>query len=226
MAVQQGAIAVVSETIPVTLEAAEKLPMRSRRPAWPASSLVELAEVDVAVGVLADHHHIGDRLPPGQLVGVVLVRPDEHHRPLPRRDPVRQPVAVVQVGRDAQVEDADELVDGGGAARPAEQDHGVVVAADGVADDPPRVLAEPGRLQAGARALGVGVGVAGQDLVADEVLDEGQGPARGGVVGVDDPPRAVRPVHHLPVTDDRCPDPLDQRRRCRLLRVQAHPLSP
>ena len=73
----------VSETMPVTFEAAEKLPMRSGRPAWPASSSLELAEVDVAVGVLADHHHLGDRLAPGQLVGVVLERPGEHHRPLP-----------------------------------------------------------------------------------------------------------------------------------------------
>jgi hypothetical protein len=86
-----------------------------------------------------------------------------------------------------------------------------VVAAHGVADDPPRVLAEPGRLQARARALGVGVGVAGQDLGADEVLDERQRPAGGGVVGVDDPPGPVRPVHHLAVADDRRPDPLDQR---------------
>ncbi len=106
---------VVSETMPVTLEAAEKLPMRSGRPAWPTSSSLELAEVDVAVGVLADHHHLGDRLAPRQLVGVVLVRPDEHHRPLAGRDRSDEPVAVVQVGRDAQVEDADELVDGGGA---------------------------------------------------------------------------------------------------------------
>ena len=34
------------------------------------------------------------------------------------------------------------------------------------------VLAQPGGLQAGAAALGVGVGVAGEHLVADEVLDE------------------------------------------------------
>jgi hypothetical protein len=61
------------------------------------------------------------------------------------------------------------------AARAGEDHHGVVVAADGVADDRARVLAQPGGLQAGAAGLGVGVGVARQHLVADEVLDEGQG---------------------------------------------------
>ena len=42
-----------------------------------------------------------------------------------------------------------------------------------VADDPPRVLAQPGGLQSGAARLGVGVGVGREHLVADEVLDEG-----------------------------------------------------
>ena len=49
------------------------------------------------------------------------------------------------------------------------------VAADGLVDDPPRVLAQAGGLQPGARRLGVGVRVAGQHLVADEVLDEAEG---------------------------------------------------
>ena len=49
------------------------------------------------------------------------------------------------------------------------------------------VLAQPRGLQAGAAGLGVGVGVARQHLVADEVLDERQRPARRGVVGVGDP---------------------------------------
>src|SRR6478672_7028071 len=57
-------------------------------------------------------------------------------------------------------------------------------------------------VQPGARALGAGVGVAGEDLVADEVLDEGQATARGGVVRVRDAARAVGAVHHLVVTDD------------------------
>ena len=45
-----------------------------------------------------------------------------------------------------------------------------------VADDPARVLAKPGGLKAGAGHLAVGVGVQRHDLVADVVLEEGQGP--------------------------------------------------
>ena len=78
------------------------------------------------------------------------------------------------------------------------------------------VLAQPRRLQAGARRLGVGVGVAGEDLVADEVLDEAQRPPRRGVVGIGDPMRAVRPVHHLIVADDGFADPAQQRCLSRL----------
>ena len=54
------------------------------------------------------------------------------------------------------------------------------------------VLAQPRRLQAGAAGLGVRVGVAGQHLVADEVLDEGQGATGCRVVGIGDPARPVR----------------------------------
>ena len=50
------------------------------------SSRLQVGEVDMAVGVLADHHHLGDRLAPRQLVGVVLVRADEHDRPPGLRD--------------------------------------------------------------------------------------------------------------------------------------------
>ena len=73
-------------------------------------------------------------------------------------------------------EDADHLVDRAGRAGAGEDDHGLLVAADRVADDLPGVLAQPGGLQAGAGGLGVGVGVAGQHLVADEVLDEARRP--------------------------------------------------
>ena len=44
--------------------------------------LLQLVEVDVAVRVLVDHDDVGDRLPPGELVGVVFVGSEEHHRPL------------------------------------------------------------------------------------------------------------------------------------------------
>ena len=93
----------------------------------------------------------------------------------------------------------------GGAA--AGEDHGgVVVAVHRVVDDPAGVLAQPGGLQAGAAALGVGVGVARQHLVADEVLEERQRSAARRVVGVRHPPRAERAAHQLVVADHRLAD--------------------
>ncbi len=151
-----------------------------QRPAGEPGHLpLQVGQVDVAVGVLADDHHLGDRLAPGELVGVVLVRADEHHRPLACRDLPGELVPVVQAGRDAQLEDADELVHRGGRAGPAEDDQVIVGAADRTMNDLAGVLAQPGRLQAGAGALGVSVGIPRQHLLAGEVLDEVQsrGPA-------------------------------------------------
>ncbi len=168
-------------------------------------------DVDQAVGVLRDDDDVGDRLPPGQLVGVVLERPDEHHRPAITGDVRAQGEAVVEVGRDSEIEYADEPVDRPGRARAAEQHDVLDAAANTLAYESPCVLAEPGGLQAGARGLGVGVGVAGEDLVPDEVLDERQRPAGGGVIGVGHPARAVRAGHDLVVADHRGPDPVEQR---------------
>ena len=165
-------------------------------------SLPQHRDVDVAVEVLRDDDDVGDALTPHDLVGVVLVGADEDDRALVGGDEIARVPTVLEVRRDAQSEDADELVDGPGAARTGEDDHRLVVTADGVTDRATGVLAQPGRLQARARALGVGVGVAGEHLVADEVLDEGQAATRGGVVGVGDPSRAVGPVHHLVLADD------------------------
>ena len=103
-----------------------------------------------------------------------------------------------------------------GAARPGEDHDGVVVAVHGVVDDPPGVLAQPGRLQAGAAALGVRVGVAGQHLVADEVLEEGQGPPGCRVVGVRHPAPAVGGGHHVVLTDDGLANAAHQRLLARL----------
>ncbi len=162
----------------------------------------EPGEVDVAVGVLGNGDHVGDRLTPRYFIGVVLERPDEHDRALIGGDVLRQVVAVVEIGRQPQVHDADQLVDRPGGPRPAEDHAGFLVTANGITNDPAGILAQPRRLQAGARRFGVGVGVAGEDLVADEVLDEAQRPTRGGVVGVGDAMRSVRAVHHLVVADD------------------------
>ena len=106
-----------------------------------------------------------------------------------------------------QVEDADELVDRRRSS-PSRRRSRTVSSSPPTASwmiarasSRSRVVCRPG-----AAGLGVGVRVAGQHLVADEVLDEGQRPAAGGVVGVGDPARAVGPVHHLVVADDRLAD--------------------
>ncbi len=178
--------------------------------------LAQVVEAHPAVGVLADDHDVGDRLAPGHLVRVVLVRADEHHRALVARDLLAQLPAVLEGRGDAQPEHPDQLVDRPGAPRPGEDHHGVVVAVHGVADDAARVLAQPGGLQAGSAALGVGVGVAGQHLVADEVLEEGQRPTGCRVVGVRDPAPPVGGGHHVVLTDDGLANAAHQRLLARL----------
>ena len=57
----------------------------------------------------------------------------------------------------------------------------------------------------------MGVGIAGQHLGPDEVLDEGRPTAGSGVVGVGHPARAVGARQHLVVADDALSDALQQR---------------
>ena len=73
--------------------------------------LLEARDIDVPVLVLGDHDDVGERLAPGQLVRVMLERPDEDHRALALGDVRRQAVAAVEIGGQPQVEDADQLVD-------------------------------------------------------------------------------------------------------------------
>lgn len=181
-----------------------------RTVAKPAQVGLEVVEVDVTVDVLADRHHVRDRLSPGQLVAVVLERSDEDHRALVRGDVVGQAVAAVEVGGEAQVQGGDQPVDRAGRPRPAEQHDVLLTRADRLTDDLASVLAKAGRLQAGARALGVGVAVERQHGGADEVLDEVQRAARRRVVGVGDAPRTVGAVEHLALTDHPAPHALDQ----------------
>src|SRR4029079_13198821 len=95
---------------------------------------------------------------------------------------------------------------------PREDHYGLLVPAHRVPDDRAGVLPEPGGLQAGARGLGVGVGVARQYLIPDEVLDEAERAAGGRVVGVRDATWPEWSPHHLVITDDRFTDATQQRR--------------
>jgi len=152
-----------------------------------------------------------DRLAPGQLVAVVLVRPHEDHRAFLDRDAVTQAVSVVELGREAQSQHVHQLVDGAGRARAREHDRVALrVGPQSVSDDAPRLLPEARRLEARARRLGVGVGIARQDRGPDVVLDEAQATPRCRVVGVRDAARSEGSFDDLVVADDRRADELDE----------------
>ena len=183
--------------MPVTLEAAENAPMRSGRSAywtsrscstavsmWPSrsSGMVTTSQMDSRQGSSFEWCSNGPMKTTGRSsAGIWADRPYFSSRSAGMRRlrmPISLSIAAVAAG--------------------AAEDHDrVVVAAHGVPDDPSRVLAEPGRLQPGAAGLGVGVGIARQDLAADEVLDEGQGPAA---------PGAAEDHHRLVVAADGVPD--------------------
>lgn len=86
---------------------------------------------------------------------------------------------VVKAQGDPQPEDPDELADRDCSSEPATGDHRVLVPADRIACDCARVVTLPGGLQAGAVGPSVGVRLPGEHLIASEVVDEGQRPARG-----------------------------------------------
>ena len=173
----------------------------------------EVGQVDMPVGVFADNDDVGNRLTPGQLVGMMLIGPDEHDGTLRFRDPRGEAETFIQPGRDAQFQNADQLVHRCRRPGPAEDDQVIVCAADRLPDDPAGVLTQPRRLQSRRRALGMGIRIARQNRIVDEVLDEVQCPSRRGVVRIRDAAGAERPVDQLALPDDAPPDPLEQRRR-------------
>ncbi len=163
--------------------------------------LLEHFPVDAAIEGFIDHHDVGDRFAPRQLVGVVLVGADEDHRPLRRRNPLRKAPCAVEIGGDAQIEDLDQAVNGPRRARPRKEHDILRRRAHGVADDPPRVLPESRRLPTCAGRHGVGVAVERQHFTADEVLDERQRSPRCRVVRVGHAARAERAVEGAILAD-------------------------
>ena len=90
----------------------------------------------MAAGVRADRHHLSDRLPPWQFVGVVLVRADEYHRALCGRDAQAARVAGGLASRAPQSQNCGQLVHRAGGARPAEDDQAAIAGAtDRVRDE-------------------------------------------------------------------------------------------
>ena len=125
--------------------------------------------------------------------------------------------AVLEGGRDPQTRDADELVDGAGAPRAGEDDDRLVVPPTASrmirrASSRRRVVCRPVPEDSCAHG--------GEDLLADEVLDEGESPARCRVVGIGTA-RAVGPGQHLVLPDDRLADRFEQV-RCRDVILTAH----
>jgi len=142
---------------------------------------------------------------------VVLVGTDEDDRSLAGGDQRRQAVPLLEPLWNAEAERTHDLVDRAGGAGTAEEHDIVLRAPDGGVHDAARVVAQAHRLQASGQRLGVRVGVQRQDLVADEVLDEAQRPAGGGVVGVHDALGPERSRQDEVVPDHRTPDQLDER---------------
>ena len=87
----------VSETMPVTLLAAENEPIFNGRSAYRSSSARRLSWLIWPSGP-GDDDDIGDALAPDQLVAVVLVRADEDDRPIFSGDVLGQVVAVLELG--------------------------------------------------------------------------------------------------------------------------------
>ena len=184
---------------------------------------LETGEVDPAVVILGDHNDVGQRFAPGQLVAVVLIRADEHDRALGRRDRRAEVVAIVEIGRQADLETVDEPVDGTGGPGAGEQDDVLGRGrADRLGDDPPGVFSEARGLETRARRLRVRVAVQRQDRLSDEILDEREGAAGCRVVGVCHAPQAERADDRLVVADHVGADRLDEcRGRGRLLHYGA-----
>ncbi len=147
---------------------------------------------------------------------MVLVGADEHDRALRRRDPGAQVPAIIEIGRDPQLEHVDEAVDGTGRAGSTEHD-GMArgIATHALEDQAAGLLAEAGRLEARAGGLRVGVRVQRQDGVPDVVLDEREGPPGRRVVRVGHASHPVRSGHGLVIADDGCTHQVDERVRPR-----------
>ena len=141
----------------------------------------------------------------------MLKRADENHRAFRQRDVLGKAVAVIEIRWNAKVHDSQQLVDCPGGARSAEDHTRLVVATNRVVNDSSGIFTQTGSLQPSARRLGMGVGVTGEYFFADVILNEGERPARGGVIGISDPVRPIRPVHHLVITNNRFTNPVQQR---------------
>ena len=97
-------IAFVSEMIPVTFEAAENDPIFIGRSPYSTSRACSSVRLILAVKIPVILYDVGDGLPPGQLVGMMLVWTDEDHWPLVWRYLVDEVVGIVEGSGEPDLE--------------------------------------------------------------------------------------------------------------------------
>ena len=154
---------------------------------------LEIREVDLPLVGEADLHHLGDRLQPGQLVGVVLVGADEDHRPLVAGNGARELVLALQRLGDAPAQQAHQLVDRRGGAGPDEEHLVLRAGVHRAADHPARLLAQLGHHPPGGGDGGVRVRVE-RSHPPQPGLDEVQVAPGGRQIGVGHQPPPVGAV--------------------------------
>ncbi len=186
-----------------------------------AQQLLEVREVDAAVGGEVHLDDGRESLSPGDFVRVVLVGPDEHDRlarllvaaeglVLLGAEELAQLVADRLAGRGRQehAEDLLQLVDRAGRAGAAGDDAALRARVHRALDRGLRLVQQPAHAAAGQVVLGVRVRV--DPLQRLQVaLDEHQAAAGGRVVAVDHQPAAERRVERRVDADDLAAEELE-----------------
>ncbi len=180
----------------------------------------ERGDVDEAVAVDADLDDLGEALAPRQQVGVVLVRPHEHHPPLLPPEPRGEARAQRRRRRRGHPDHLLQPPDRRRRPGAAEQQRVAGAAAHAPLHVPRRPVHQPRHLPPDMAVLRVRVPVEGEDLVEKVVLDVAEAPAGRRVVGVGEEVAAERRVKLDVLADELRPEPLHLllRRRSALLR--------
>ena len=180
--------------------------------------LLEVGEVDPAVVAQVDLDDRGEALAPGDLIGVVFVRPDEDDGlaclevrgellvgllPERRSDHARELGARCRRQRDA--DDLLQLVDRARRARSDADDAPVRAGVDRILDRGLGLLEQARHRAAGDIVLGVRVGVDALQALNVALYDRQAAPGRR-VVGINHEPVAERRGHGCVGADDAAPE--------------------
>ncbi len=167
----------------------------------PAQFALKVLEVDSSLVIQPNFNHLGDRLQPRQLVGMVLVRAHEDDWTLSGRDLLAEPVFALQRLGDSNPQKSDQLVDGRGRTRTDEQHHVMGAGVHRPPDHAPRFLAQLGHDSTGRGYGRMGVGVERMQPI-HPFLDQFELATGGGKVGVASNlcPNGVSIVAVLPIS--------------------------